>query len=137
MKQRQRLLADEWLLWGAVPRESSDLLFSRARELTSRKNRDSLARLCRRFVRELHDPRCRAYAVNRGAMRSHYRLLVELAERLERHEEMVSPRGIILAQRVLGDGGGPLFNQTRADELGPALAEALRALELGSRPASK
>lgn len=128
-------MADEWLLWGAVPRESSDLLFSRASELTSRKHRDSLARLCRRFVSELHDPRCRAYAVNRGAMRTHYRLLVQLAERLD-GEQLVTARGMILAQRVIGDGGGPLFNPARADELGPALAEALRALEVESTPSS-
>lgn len=69
-------------------------------------------------------------------MRTHYGVLVQLAERLECHEQMVSPRGMILAQRVLGDGGGPLFNPGRADELGPALAEALRGLELDSLPAS-
>lgn len=44
MRRQQRVVADEWLLWGAVPRESSELLAFRARELTSTRNREALAR---------------------------------------------------------------------------------------------
>jgi hypothetical protein len=86
-------------------------------------------RLCRRFLRELDNPRCRAYAVNRPAMRAHHDLLVRFADRLADLKHPVSPRGVILAQRVLGDGAGPLFNPARADELGPALAAALQRLD--------
>jgi hypothetical protein len=126
---RRRATADEWLLWGAIPRASSELLAWRAAELTSTHNRDALATLCRRFLRELDNPRCRAYAANRPAMRAHSDLLVQLADRLVTRERPVSPRGVVLAQRVLGDGAGPLFDPARADELGPALAEALQALD--------
>ena len=134
MRRDRRLVADEWLLWGAVPRESSELLVSRARELTSARSRDGLARLCRRFLVELANPRCRSYAVNRSAMRAHYRLLVRLVERLEQHEQAVSPRGMILAERIFSDGAGPLFSRERPYELGPALAEALRALDVDAEP---
>ncbi len=64
--RRKRALADDWLLWGALPRDSSPLLARRAEELTSQRHRRMLARLCRRFIAELGDPRCRAYAINRG-----------------------------------------------------------------------
>ena len=125
----EREAADEWLLWGAVPRPSSPLLERRARELVSQRNRSVLARHVRRFLAELGDPRCRAYAVNRPAMRANYRALVELAERLEAADRPVLPAGVVLAQRLLSDGAGPFFNAHRADKLGPALHAALNALE--------
>jgi hypothetical protein len=128
-RARRRAAADEWLLWGAVPRATSELLAWRAEELASAHSRDSLVKLCRRFVHELDNPRCRAYAVNRPAMRAHRDLLVRLADQLAAQKRPVSPRGVILAQRVLGDGAGPLFDPARADELGPALVDALQALE--------
>jgi len=112
-----------------VPRAASSLLAWRAQELTSERNRIILARHARRFVAELGDPRCRAYAVNRPAMRAHHRSLVELVERLEDGNRPVSPIGVVLTQRLLGDGAGPFFNAARADELGPALVAALTALE--------
>ena len=121
--------ADEWLLWGAEPRVSSPALFRRAGELTSPENRVMLARLTRRLLGELDRPRCRAYAVNRPAMRASYRQLVELAERLGNLERPVSPAGIVLASRLLRDGAGPLFDHARSDELGPAVREALAALD--------
>lgn len=102
--KRQRAVADEWLLWGALPRAHSPLLAWRAEELTSQRNRQRLARLCRRFIAELSDPRCRAYATNRPAMRAHYRGLVELADRLEDPDRAVSPAGVALAERLLADG---------------------------------
>lgn len=125
----ERNTADEWLLWGAVPRASSPLLAWRAEELISRRNRTMLARCVRRFLAELGDPRCRAYAVNRPAMRAHSRALLELAVRLEAADRPVSPAGIVLAQRLLRDGAGPFFDPDRADELGPAIHAALDALE--------
>ena len=134
----RRASADEWLLWGAVPRASSELLDWRARELTSQPHRAELARLARRFVAERGDPRCRAYAVNRAAIGKHLRLLVEIEERLQDANRTVTPRGVILAGRVLLDGAGPLFNSARADELGPMLSLALDALgspEEGDHPA--
>jgi len=124
----QRATADEWLLWGAVPRASSELLIRRTNELTSPHHRAELARLCRRFVAERSAPRCRAYAVNRQALGTHLRLLAELGERLEDSNRRVTPRGMVLAGLILSDGAGPLFNPARADELGPMLSAALHGL---------
>ena len=121
--------ADEWLLWGAIPRDHSELLTLRANELTSDKNRRRLARLCQRFLTELDNPRCRAYATNRTALRAHRALLAQLAQRLADPNTPVSPRGVILTQHALLDGAGPLFNPAHAYELGPALTRALEALD--------
>lgn len=88
-----------------------------------------LARRARRFLTELGDPRCRAYAINRPAMRAHYRPLLDLMQRLEGSDRPVSPAGVVLTQRLLCDGAGPFFDAARADELGPALHAALDALE--------
>jgi hypothetical protein len=127
-RARRRTLADEWLAWGAVPREQSTLLTPRANELTSAKSRRALARVCRRYVAEICDPPCRAYAVNRVALRTHVGSLARLGGRLADLSKPVSAHSILLAREVL-DGNGPLFNRARADELGPALKRALRALD--------
>ncbi len=125
----EREAADEWLLWGAVPRPSSPLLIARAEELVSQHNRLMLARCARRLLAELGDPRCRAYAVNRPAMRAHSGALLKLATHLEAPDRPVSPAGVVLAHRLLCNGAGPFFDADRADELGPALRAALDALE--------
>ena len=127
-RARQRALADAWLAWGAVPREGSRLLTPRADELTSAKSRLALARVCRRYVAEIRDPPCRAYAVNRIALRQHAGTLARLGIRLGDLSKPVSARSILLVREVV-DGNGPLFNRTRAEELGPALRRALRALD--------
>ena len=125
---RRRALADEWLAWGAVPREQSKLLTPRADELTSAQSRRALARVCRRYVAEIRDPPCRAYAVNRAALREHAGSLARLGGRLADLSKPVSAHSILLARQVV-DGNGPLFNRARGDELGPALKRALRALD--------
>jgi hypothetical protein len=127
-RARQRALADEWLAWGAIPQEQSQLLAPRAEELTSAKSRRALAKVCRRYVAEIRDPPCRAYAVNRAALREHAGSLARLGVRLADLSKPVSAHSIVLAREVV-DGNGPLFNRGRADELGPALKRALRALD--------
>jgi hypothetical protein len=125
---RRRALADEWLRWGAAPREESRLLGPRAEELTSAKSRRALAKVCRRYVAEIRDPPCRAYAVNRVALREHVGSLARLGARLSDLSRPASPHSILFAREVV-DGSGPLFNRARADELGPAITRALRALD--------
>jgi hypothetical protein len=127
-RARRRALADEWLAWGAVPQEQSQLLTPRAHELTSAKSRRALARVCRRYVAEIRDPPCRAYAVNRVALREHVGSLARLGVRLADLSKPASAHSILLAREVV-DGNGPLFNRGRADELGPTLKRALRALD--------
>lgn len=93
---RRRTVADEWLIWGARPQPASPLLAARAAELTSAKTRHQLAALARRIIAEQSDPRCRAYAVNRPAIRRHLELFVALAERLE-SGDTVNPQGMARA----------------------------------------
>jgi len=125
----RRAAADEWLIWGARPQPASPLLAARAAELTSAKMRRQLAALARRIIAEQSDPRCRAYAVNRPAIRQHLDLFIALAERLE-SPEPVGVQGAARAARLLNDGGGPLYDPRRADELGPTLAHAVRDLDV-------
>jgi len=126
---RRRAVADEWLLWGARPQPASPFLAARAAELTSAKTRGQLAALARRIIAEQSDPRCRAYAVNRPAIRQHLDLLIALAERLE-SPEPVGVQGMAWAARLLNDGGGPLYDPRRAAELGPTLAQAVHDLDV-------
>src|SRR5438128_9239365 len=112
-RSRRRALADEWLIWGARPHPSSPLLSARADELTSARTRNELAALGRRVVAEQSDPRCRAYATNRPAIREHFHLLVALVERLE-SAEPVAVQGMARTARLLNDGGGPLYSRERA-----------------------
>lgn len=128
LRARRRMVADEWLVWGAIPRSESRLLAPRAEELVSPRSRRGLASVCRRYVAEIGDPPCRAYAVNRAALRDHVGSLARLADWLADLERPVSARGVLLAREVV-DGNGPLFSRQRADELGPALRRALHALE--------
>jgi hypothetical protein len=91
-RARQRARADAWLAWEAVPREESRLLTPRADELTSAKTRRALARVCRRYVAEIRDPPCRAYAVNRTALRKHAGSLARLGVRVSDLTKPVSAR---------------------------------------------
>ena len=99
--------ADQWLICGARPQAASPLLSERAAELTSPKMRRDLARLAPRVIAEQRDPRCRAYAANRPAIRAELGLLSAVADRLD-STEPVSPRGVALAASPLRDGAGPL-----------------------------
>jgi len=94
-----------------------------------RKNARQLAALARRIIAVQSDPRCRAYAVNRPAIRQHLDLFIALAERLE-SPKPVCVQGAARAARLLNDGGGPLYDPRRAGELGPTLAHALRELDV-------
>ncbi len=91
--------------------------------------RRQLAALARQIIAEQSNPRCRAYAFNRPAIRQHLDLFIALTERLE-SPEPVCVQGAARAARLLNDGGGPLYDPRRAGELGPTLAQALRELDV-------
>jgi hypothetical protein len=126
---RRSAVADEWLIWGVRPQPASPLLTARTAELTSAKMRRELAALARRIIAEQSDPRCRAYAVNRLAIRQHLDLFAALADRLESASPM-GVQGMARVTRLLNDGGGPLYDPQRAEELGPTVARAIRELDL-------
>jgi hypothetical protein len=114
-----------------VRREDTPLRLAwRAEELVAPKNRLELAHSLRSLVR---DSAARylpsASPVNRAAVRCESRTLLELAGRLADVDRAVAARGVILVDRLLVDGSGPLYDRARAAELPHDLERALRALE--------
>src|SRR4249919_123896 len=102
-----RRAADEELLQSAW---ASPFLAWRVNEVVARKNRLDLARSVRGAVRDA-DPRYLpgASPLNRGAVRTESELLLQVAERLEDVDAPVAPRGVLLVERLLVDGYGPLY----------------------------
>lgn len=107
----------------------SPLLAWRVSELVARSNRLDLARCLRRVIRDA-DARYlpNASPVNRVAVRAESNRMLAIARRLE-SEQPVAPRGVILADRLLIDGLGPLYSRACADELSSHLDATLEALE--------
>jgi hypothetical protein len=103
----------------------------RAAELVAPKRRLELARSVHRVVRSA-DPRYlrSAHPTNRVAVRGSADDLVAMADRLADLEHPVSPRGILLAERLLTDGSGPLYDRERAAELPGYVHLATAGLEL-------
>jgi hypothetical protein len=120
--------ADREILRSAVP---SLRVMWRAAELVAPKRRLELARSLRRLVREA-DPRFlpSAAPVNRVAVRVCGDLLLETAARLEDLDRPISGRGVLMLDRLLVDGSGPLYEFGPADKLIDALEAAEAALEL-------
>jgi hypothetical protein len=103
----------------------------RAAELTESKNRLALARSIRRLIRSadaryLPGPT----PLNRIGVRLEIDALEALAERLATLERPVTPRGVLLLDRLLTDGFGPLYVSYRAVELRSALDRAAKAFEV-------
>jgi hypothetical protein len=95
-----------------------------------------LARSLDSLVRELESASVPgASPVNRVAARRHLELVRRLAATLEDGGIGLEGRGIILVERLLLDGAGPLYDRGREGELRPALREALAALKRSRPPA--
>jgi hypothetical protein len=120
--------ADAELLDAPVP---SLRLAWRAAELVVPKQRLELAGELRRLVRHA-DPRYLpgAAPVNRAGVRAAQETLLAIADRLSDLERPVAPRGVLLVDRLLTDGSGPLYDTRGTDELFAAIDEAADALEL-------
>jgi hypothetical protein len=102
----------------------------RAEELVTPKNRLELAHSLRSLVRESaarYLPS--ASPVNRAAVRGESETLLALAARLADVHRAVAARGVLLVDRLLVDGSGPLYDRARVDELPVYLERALTALE--------
>ena len=113
-------------------RESPPLRLAwRVEELVAAKNRLDLAHTIRSLVRDA-GPRYlpSASPVNRTAVRSESDMLLAIATRLADVRQRVAARGVILVDRLLLDGTGPLYDRARAPELHALLVAALAALEL-------
>ena len=101
----------------------------RAAELVEPKNRLALARSIRRVVR-CADVRFLpgATPLNRLAVREEAGTLNVLAEQLSDLVRPVRPQGVLLLDRLLTDGYGPLYVSYRALELRDGLLRVLDAL---------
>ena len=102
----------------------------RVEELVSTKNRLDLAHSVRSLVR---DAQTRflpsASPFNRLVVRAESDQLVAVAARLADLERPVAARGVVLVERLLTDGSGPLYDRERADDFGPTLDAILDSLE--------
>jgi hypothetical protein len=112
-------------------RQSAPLRLAwRVQELVSTKNRLDLAHALRSVV---HDAGPRylpaASPVNRVGVRGESEAILGVAARIADLERPVAARGVVLADRLLTDGSGPLYDRERVDELPPYLDATLHALE--------
>lgn len=124
--RRARRIADDELVASAytTPRTAW-----RAAELTSEKSRRGLARSIERLVasadaRHLPGPT----PLNRIAVREQADRLGELATLIGDPQRPVTARGLLLVDRLVTDGYGPLYISYRAVELADALSRCFEAL---------
>lgn len=102
----------------------------RVEELVSTKNRLDLAHALRSLVRDASPQYLPAASpVNRRAVRAESQALLDIAARLADLDDPVAARGVVLADRLLTDGSGPLYDRERVDELPRYLDTTLEALE--------
>jgi hypothetical protein len=102
----------------------------RVEELVGTKNRLDLAHSVRSLVRDARPSYLpSASPFNRLVVRAESDALLAVAARLADLERPVAARGVVLLERLLTDGSGPLYDRERADEFGPTLDTILEALE--------
>jgi hypothetical protein len=127
---------DRALALGASP-DSSAALSLRAQTLIGAGYRARLVRFLRRLIEDAQRPLSRldpsAPICRRKVLRSR-QTLEELADRLSSGGP-VDARGVAQLGLLLGDSDGPVYDHPAADDLEPALQEAMRALEIAASDA--
>jgi hypothetical protein len=121
---------DELLANGADPADSPELAL-RAQQLTSERNRRTLADSFERIVAIAEGPEPARNASPRLARRDVMACratLLDLARALRDYAD-VNPRGVALAQRLITDGTGPLYSRAGDDALWRAAHDANAALD--------
>ena len=102
----------------------------RVEELVGTKNRLDLAHSVRSLVRDARPSYLpSASPFNRLVVRAESDQLLAVAARLADLERPVAARGVVLLERLLTDGSGPLYDRDRVDEFGSTLDTILGALE--------
>jgi hypothetical protein len=128
---------DEKLLNGADTDGSAVMLVRRGR-LLNRRYRSRVADALRRMIAaarhgELNHFRAQI-PLMAGEVLDNAPVILTLADELE-HEDPVSPRGVILADRLITDGGSPVYpptpNRPREDSVESAVRRARAALHMG------
>jgi hypothetical protein len=129
---------DDSLLEGRVTDGSPIVMVRRAR-LLHRRYRTAVARALRRLVDEARRNRPNLFAAQLQLkvcdVLASEPLILTLADELER-EENVSPRGVILADRLLTDGDSPIYgpepiHHPPEETVESAVKHARAALHLG------
>jgi hypothetical protein len=121
-----RRSADEQLLASRLP---SPRLAWRVAELTDLAHRVELGRALTDVVHGADERLLpSATPLNRGAVRECRAQLLELASRLFDGDRSVTPRGVLLVDRLLRDGVGPLYGAEPARKLRLELARIDEAL---------
>ena len=127
---RSRREADRCLLNAEAGAPTSSAFAWRVAELTNAQERRTLARSLRGIVEDLAARGLPGAApLNRAGLRPHSDLLVALADRLERLDLPVTPKGMLLVRELLSDGGSPLYLYGDAEELPAELARIHDALD--------
>ncbi|MET0972533.1 MAG: hypothetical protein ABWY95_03835 [Thermoleophilaceae bacterium] len=117
---------------GASPSDSPELA-RRAEQLCSARNRRALARGLERVIdaaEERPHPYSSAVPLRRAAVLEAREGMLELAAELRDTNQGVNVRGIALVERMLTDGGSPLYMQNDEESLGGAISHARAALLL-------
>lgn len=125
--ERARQSADAELVHVPTP---PPRLAWRSAELTAGAHRLELADELHRLLNAA-DPRYlpNSSPIARVKVRAETGTLFALAARLSDLGRPVSPRGVLMLERLLGDSGGPLYGGERGNELAVALEEVTQALE--------
>jgi hypothetical protein len=123
---------DDQLLSGQ-PADGDPVTLARRARLLDRRYRSAIARALRRLIdaarRHDRNPFVAQIPLRETEVLDSAPLILTLADELE-EEERVSPRGVILADRLVRDGDSPVF--WPCDErVEPAVRHARAALHLG------
>jgi hypothetical protein len=125
----ERRRADAELLATRLP---SPRLAWRSEELVAETNRIDLARSLTDVVHAADERLLPGAApIDRNAVRATRAELLELASRLFATERPVQPRGVLLVDRLLVDGAGPLYGRNDPVRLRLAVRRARVALDGG------
>ena len=120
---------------GADP-GASDELALRARQLTSERNRRTLARTLRRTLAEAHRPqmtRGRAVITDRAAVLDAKDAIAEMIERLDSNRP-VRTQGVALLEQILTNADrSPLYNRSEPGSLRRLIRVAIAALDAEPR----
>jgi hypothetical protein len=120
---------DDRLLTGELSPDSGQGKV-RAKQLLSARHRAQSAKALRELVEEAQRPRASLFNANlriqRVVIRENQALILTLARELE--EPVVSPRGVILADRLINDGESPVYTtESAVAEHGKIAREVERA----------
>ena len=122
-----RRRADVEILAARLP---SPRLAWRTAELVADENRAELGRSLTDVVHGADERLLpSATPLDRSGIRDARAQLLQLAARLYDVSRPVSPRGVLLVERLLVDGSSPLYGRSSANRLRAGVADALAALD--------